>query len=242
MPDNKYSDISSGKLYEQIVKQIETRVLNGELQPGDKLPSERDLGKQFGVSRVSIREAIQVLALKGLVEVVHGRGTFVTDQTSEALRHSLNLMVRVGKQESFNNLIEIREFLEPEIASLAASRAKKENIIAMREAISQMDEALENPREYIEADLDFHLALAEATQNPMILILIDILVVELREQRYWASTIMDSIAKSQTYHKQVFKAVEEKNPDAARISMHAHMEQIRKDIQTALKSGKLRAE
>lgn len=242
MPNNDYSDISSGKLYEQIVQQIELRILNKELKAGDKLPSERELGKQFGVSRVSVREAIRVLTLKGLVEVVHGRGTFVTDQTSEALRHSLNLMVKVGKQESFNNLIEIREFLEPEIASFAASRAKEENISAMREAISRMDETMDDPREYIEADLDFHLALAEATQNPLILILIDILIVQLREQRFWASTIEDSIAKSQVYHKQVFAAVEEKNPEAARKSMQAHMKQIREDIQTALKTGKLRAE
>lgn len=241
MTKKNYSEIRVGRLYQQIVEQIESRILNGELMPGDRLPSERELGKQFGVSRTSIREAIRVLTLKGLVEVSHGRGTYVIDQTSIAVRDSLNLMVQVGKKESFQNLIEVREILEPAIASIAASRATEENIKSMREVITAMDKSLHDVEKYIEADLDFHLALAEANQNPLVLILLDLLIVQLRKQRFWASSVEGSLNRSQTYHKHVLAAVEEKNPEAARNAMRDHMRQIREDIQTALNLGKLSA-
>lgn len=236
MTKHDYSEVSVGRLYEKIVEQIETRILDGDLKPGDRLPSERELGKQFGVSRTSIREAIRVLTLRGLVAVNHGRGTFVTDETSKAVRYSLNLLVQVGDKESFQNLIEIREILEPVIASFAASRATEENLTVMREAIVIMDDSVEDPTGYIEADLDFHLALAEASQNPLILILLDLLIVQLREQRFWAASVDTSLKRSQVHHRRVLTAVEEKNPEAARIAMQGHMNQIRKDIRTALKT------
>ncbi len=118
-----YEEVQTGRLYEQIVEQIQRRIMDGDLKPGDQLPSERELGKQFGVSRTSIREAIRVLTLMGLVEVNHGRGTFITEQTPNAIRYTIDTMINIARKEGSGNLIELREILEPEIAALAAVRS-----------------------------------------------------------------------------------------------------------------------
>lgn len=228
-----YEEVHIGRLYEKIVEQIEKRILGGELKPGDRLPSERELGKQFGVSRTSIREAIRVLTLKGLVEVNHGRGTFVTEQTSRALRYSIDMMVNIAREEGSGNLIELREILEPEIAAFAAQRANQENLTAMREAVIAMEEAMGNPdsaEEYIEADLDFHLSLAEGTGNPLFLVLIDLLVIQLRKQRMRAASKEGGLYRGQTHHWQILEAVEKGDSEIARKVMQSHIKQIREDI------------
>ena len=152
------------------------------------------------------------------------------------------VVVQVGKGQSFRNLIELREILEPAIASIAASRATEENIAVMEEALSIMDQSLDDVEKYIEADLDFHLALAEANQNPLLLILLDLLIVQLRGQRFWASSVDGSLQRSQNHHQHVLSAIQERNPEAARNAMRDHMRQIREDIQTALSVGNLSAE
>lgn len=231
-----YEEIHLSRLYEKIVEQIETRIVDGELNAGDKLSSERELAKQFGVSRTSVREAMKALTLKGLIEVMPGRGTFITDQTSRTLRHSLNLMVQVGKREANKYLIELREILEPEIAAISASRANKGDVAAMREAVEIMDRSMDNISAYIEADLDFHLALAESIQNPLILVLLDLLIVELREQRFRSANVEGSLHRGQPHHKAILAAVEKGNAENARRIMIAHMVQVRNDIETTLAS------
>ena len=88
----KYTPIQAERLYERIAQQIEQRLLTGDLKVGDWLPPERELAEQFGVSRTAVREAVKALRQKGLVEVQPGRGTFITDGTSRAMRHSLDLL------------------------------------------------------------------------------------------------------------------------------------------------------
>ena len=160
-----YTPIHSGRLYEQIVAQIEERILKGDLRPGDKLPAERELAEQFGVSRTAIREAMKALTQRGLVEIQPGRGTFVTDSTSMVVRHSIDMLVRVGNETGTKDLVEVREILEPEIAALAAVRASSGDIEAMEDAVEAMDQAMGDSDTFIEADLDFHLALAQGSNN-----------------------------------------------------------------------------
>ena len=93
-----YKVVRTSRLYEQIVQQIEESVLNGSLKPGDQLPAERDLAQRLGVSRTAVREAVKTLREKGLVEAYSGRGTFITDGTSQAARQSFDLMVKIGQQ------------------------------------------------------------------------------------------------------------------------------------------------
>src|SRR6266851_4660556 len=122
-----YKLVRTSRLYEQIVQQIEDSILKGDLKAGDQLPAERDLAQRFGVSRTAVREAVKALREKGLVEAYSGRGTFITDGTSQAIRQSLDRMMKFGQQYGSEHLVEVREILEPEIAALAASRATEQH-------------------------------------------------------------------------------------------------------------------
>jgi len=228
-----YKVVRTSRLYEQIVQQIEASVLNGSLKPGDQLPAERELAQRLGVSRTAVREAVKALREKGLVEAYSGRGTFVTDGTSQAARQSFDLMVKIGQQEGSPHLAELRLILEPGIAALAAERVKDEDVIAMREAVAVMERSQKDPEAYIEADLDFHLALAEAVANPLILSLIDSIVGLLRQQRIKIFNVEGGPQRGQVHHKRILEAVERRDPEMARSAMHAHLEQVRQDSQVS---------
>ena len=224
-----YKVVRTSRLYEQIVQQIEETILKGELKPGDQLPAERDLAEQFGVSRTAVREAVKALREKGLVEAYTGRGTFVTNGTSQAIRQSLDLMVKIGQPEGATYLAEVREILEPEIAALAARRADEQHLGTMREAVAVMDASLHDAEAFIEADLDFHLSLAEAAANPIILSLIDSIVGLLREQRLGTFQTAGGPQRGQYYHRRILAAIETRNADQARTEMRAHLQQVRED-------------
>jgi GntR family transcriptional repressor for pyruvate dehydrogenase complex len=224
-----YKAIRTSRLYEQIVEQIEQSILKGTLKAGDQLPAERELAEQFGVSRTAVREAIKALREKGLVEAYSGRGTFITNGTSQAIRQSLDLMMRIGQTEGSAHLVEVREILEPEIAALAASRAEKQHLAALRETVAVMDAAKHDAEAFIEADLDFHLALAEAAANPLILSLIDSIVGLLREQRLRIFLVDGGPERGQYHHKRILKAIENHDSNRAREYMRAHLQQVRED-------------
>ncbi len=224
-----YLPIQPERLYERIVSQIEERILTGELKAGDQLPPENELARQFGVSRTAVREAIKALREKRLVEVRPGRGTFITNGTPGAMRHSLGLWMKFGAPNGSSNLVEVREILEPEIAALAAKRITQEYIAAMQEAVDTMDTALDDPDRFVEADLDFHLALAEATQNPLIPLLMDSIIDLLREERKRTGLVEGGLQRGQVHHKKILKAVIQRDAKAARRSMQDHLEQVRRD-------------
>src|SRR5580658_8156167 len=224
-----YRTVKTSRLYEQIVQQVEDSILKGQLKPGDQLPAERDLAQRFGVSRTAVREAVKTLREKGLVEAYSGRGTFVTNGTSQATRQSLDLMIRVNQQEGSANLAELRLVLEPDIAALAAGRIEEQLLTTMREAVSGMDRNLRDPDGYVEADLDFHLALAEAVGNPLILSLLDSIVGLLREQRSRIFEVKGGPERGQHHHKQILSAIERRDPEAAREAMRAHLMQVLAD-------------
>ena len=224
-----YKTVQASRLYEQIVKQIEESILKGALKPGDQLPAERDLAQQFGVSRTAVREAVKALREKGLVEAYSGRGTFVTNGTSQAIKQSLDFMLRIGQHDGLVHLAEVRQILEPEIAALAATRVQEQHLATMREAVAVMDQALRDPDAYIEADLDFHLSLAEAAENPIILSLIDSIVGLLREQRLKIFYVEGGPERGQYHHKRIFEAVEQHDAERSREAMRAHLQQVRED-------------
>lgn len=224
-----YKVVRTSRLYEQIVQQIEESVLNGTLKPGDQLPAERELAQKLGVSRTAVREAVKTLREKGLVEAYSGRGTFITDGTSQAARQSFDLMVKIGQQEGSPHLAELRLILEPGIAAIAATRAEEDDIASMRDAVAVMERTQKDPEAYIEADLDFHLALAEAAGNPLILSLIDSIVGLLREQRIKIFNVEGGPQRGQIHHKKILQAMERRDAEMARAAMRAHLEQVRED-------------
>jgi GntR family transcriptional regulator, transcriptional repressor for pyruvate dehydrogenase complex len=231
--DNMYTPIQSSKVFEKIAEQIEKRILSGELRSGDRLPTERELSEQFQASRTAVREAMKTLAQRGLVDMRPGRGTIVIDGTSQAMRHSLGLMMMVGQLGNSANLVEVREIIEPGIAALAAVRATEEEITAMREAVRVMDTNLDEADAFIAADNDFHRALAKGTQNALILTLVDSIVDLLSEQRKQIFSLSGAPERGQIHHKRILESVVQHDAEAAREAMRAHLQQVREDVKSA---------
>jgi DNA-binding FadR family transcriptional regulator len=236
-----YKRIQSERLYQQVVRQIEQGIVEGGLKVGDRLPPERVLCERFGVSRTAVREAVKALGEKGLVQSDPGRGTFITNGTSHAVRNSLDLLMRMGRSDALEDLVQVREILEPEIAALAARHITAEKLDSLREAIQVMDSALDDADTFVEADLAFHITLAQATKNVIIPALIDSIVDLLREQRKGIFFTPGGPQRGQIHHKRILKAVAHHNPPAARDAMRAHLAQVRHDsrrIPLSVKSSK----
>lgn len=227
-----YVPIQPAKVFEQIAEQIEKRILDGELKSGDRLPTERDLAEQFHASRTAVREAMKILAQKGLIEMRPGRGTIVIDGVHEAMQNSIGLAMKLklGEVGGSDNLVEVREILETEIAALAAARATEKEIAAMREAIMMMDASLNDADTFIAADNHFHEALAQATQNTLILILVKSIVNPLSEQRKQIFTVEGGPQRGQMHHKRILESVVKRDPEAARAAMRSHLRQVREDV------------
>jgi GntR family transcriptional repressor for pyruvate dehydrogenase complex len=221
-----FHGVKAEYLYKHVVRQIEEKILNGELAVGDKLPTERELVKQFQVSRTVVREAIKILQQKGLVGVYPGRGTFIVDSMSQSVQDSLGLLIQSDESDGLGNLVEVRSLLEPEIAALAAARATPEDIEMMRKAVAEMDAALDNADIFIEADLDFHIALANATQNSLIPLLIDPIVEQLRVQRKAIFLVAGGAERGQFHHNHILDAVIRRDPRAAQEAMRVHLHQV----------------
>ena len=140
-------------------------------------------------------------------------------------------MVKIGQPDGSTHLAEVRAILEPEIAALAATRIQEGELATMREAVAIMDRAGQDPDAYIEADLDFHLALAEGAANPLILSLLDSIVGLLREQRLRIFRVPGGPERGQIHHKQILEAVERHDAERAREAMREHLFQVRDDSQ-----------
>lgn len=232
-----YTPVQTNRVFEQIAEQIEKRILSGELRNGDRLPTERELAEQFRVSRTAVREAMKSLAQKGLIDMRPGRGTIVIDGTSRAVRNSLELMMQFGLSNRSDNLVEVREILEPEIAALAAIRATEEQIEVLRKCVALMDVHLNDTDAFITADNAFHQALAMATHNEIILWLVDSIVSLLSEQRKHIFSVNGGPARGQVHHKILLDAIICHDAVAARHAMQSHLRQVRDDMATALEKN-----
>ena len=222
------------KLYEQVVERIRDRILSGDLKSGDQLPNERNLGEQFGVSRTVIREAMKTLIENGLVEVRRGQGTFVVDDTAKALKQSLRLMMGLASEELVDEMVEVRELLEPELAARAALRHNDEDLEALRNAITEMETALDDAKVFIEADNRFHIALAIATHNHLAPRLLDWVVDLLQELRGKIFRVAGGPQRGQHHHLAILAAVEAGDAEGARRAMLDHLAQVSEDGRTAV--------
>ncbi|MBI3361748.1 MAG: FadR family transcriptional regulator [Chloroflexi bacterium] len=229
-----YNPVQSERLYEQIVGQIEQQILTGLLKVGDRLPPERELAEQFRVSRTAVREAVKTLREKGLIEVQPGRGTFVTDGMTRAATQSLGRLMRLGSMDSFQDLVELRSIIEPEMAALAATRITSGHMAALQQAVATMDAALHDMNAYLAADDEYHQIIAQATQNKLVCSLLDPIVGHLHEQRKKIFvTGLGGPEHAQFHHKRILEALARRDPEAARQAMKDHLKQVAEDIQVA---------
>ena len=223
-----YQPVTRGHLTEQIASQLQELILSGDLLPGDKLPSQRELAARLGVSPVAVREAIKILQERGLLESRVGSGTYVSELTHASVVDNLSLLIRQGKL-SFSHLHEVRQTLEIEIAGLAADRARPDEIARMEDAICRMDEHLHVPQGYIQADFDFHLLLAQSTQNPLFPLLTLTLLDALQQSRELIFRVPGAPARGQIYHRALCDCIRRRYVEGAQSAMQKHLRQVAAD-------------
>lgn len=210
------------KLDQAIVDQIEEMILNGDLLPGDQLPSERDLAAAFGVARPTVREATKVLESRGLLEVRRGSGVFVTSAIDLALLDSLDLLVRYN-QCTPEMIYEVRWVLEVAMAGLAAERATDADLQALQWAVDDMAAHLEDVKGYNKADLAFHRAVAESTHNQMFTTLADFLLRGIASVIELVTKTRGNTTRGLREHQRVYAAIAARDPGAAREAMQGHL-------------------
>jgi GntR family transcriptional regulator, transcriptional repressor for pyruvate dehydrogenase complex len=219
-----FEAIRKNKVYEEVARQIEGLILK-KLRPGDKLPSERELAEMLGVSRSSIRDAIRSLELMGLVEPRQGAGTIVCEVSAESLVNPLsNLLVRQQRQVS--ELLDFRKMLEPPLAARAATHASDEEVAEMEEILRRQDEKLRLGRLAIEEDSEFHYSVAMASENTVVLKVLDILMDLLRETRERSLQLYGRPQKSLAGHRRILAAIKRHDGEAAKAAMRRHIEDI----------------
>jgi GntR family transcriptional repressor for pyruvate dehydrogenase complex len=170
-----FKQVKSKKVYQHVVEQIQFMVMNGELKKGDKLPTERDLAEQLGVSRTSIREALRSLEMVGLVESRQGEGNFIGGNIKGNFFEPLSVMFMLNQGDP-RDILELRMVIEVEAASLAAQRVKKED---MTEEIRELKDLMKKLREASSEDesknidLQLHYKISEITGNYLIMMLLN---------------------------------------------------------------------
>jgi len=213
------------RLSDKVADLLLETILTRRLQPGDRLPSERELGEQFGVSRTVIREAVRALAAKGVIDVRTGSGLRVAAVDAAAVSESMSLYLRGGSLD-YGRVHEVRKLLEVEIAGLAAERASEEDIASINAIRRQMEEAMDGDVEAAaRLDVEFHRAIARSTDNALYLLLLDSIGEALLEIRR-GNLQSGAGAKTLSSHRQIFEAIANHDREGARSAMAAHLDHV----------------
>jgi len=214
--------IEQTTMTELVAQRLVTLLSNGALRPGDKLPPERDLAQLLNVGRTTVREALKLLTLGGLLEAKRGDGTYVRREFTNFLSQQIEWPVLLSVQE-VDMIVEVREGLEARAARLAAERATPEEI----EEIGIYKELLEIEGRDIERetelDLEFHHAIANASHNPLLCRLMLSLQNILRQYIALSNQLTDRIESTVAEHEPIYEAIAARDPDAAEQAMIDHL-------------------
>jgi GntR family transcriptional repressor for pyruvate dehydrogenase complex len=213
------------RLSDTIAEKLLAAVVEGRFKAGDLLPSERELGEQFGVSRTVIREAVRSLATRGVVDVQSGRGVHVVELDVGPVTAAMSLLVR-SNDIGFPRLHEVRTMLERHIAGLAAERGTEQDFEAL-ELIARKFAAAEKAGDIDAAsrlDVEFHRTIAKSTRNKLFLVLLDSISGALLENRRATLAIPHESAQVVGEHERVLAAIKRHDPTGARGAMGEHLE------------------
>jgi len=214
------------RLPDQIAASIEALIATRQVAPGDRLPPERVLCERFGVSRTVVREAVRALETKGLVEGRPGSGVYVSKQSAQPAAQLLGLAIQSDADLTWADVMEARRALEVEIAGLAAQRRTDADLAALRRALDDHRAALGAPDRAdagAHADVRFHAALAVASHNGVMPILLGAIEGVLLEARRVSMRLERALREGITHHARILRAVDKGDPDGARAAMLAHL-------------------
>lgn len=205
-----------------VARKLLTYFTSGDIEPGTRLPPERQLSTSLGVGRSAVREALAALDILGIVYTRPGSGTYLRGRASELLPETLSWGLMLSAERT-RDLVDIRHVLEVQAARLAADRVTPEEIVRLRECVETMRTKIDTLDAFVEADLTFHQEIGEASGNTVLRDLLQTVRVLLR---VWVNRIVvdpkeAKLALSQ--HAAVLEAIEASDPDAAAEAMGTHM-------------------
>jgi GntR family transcriptional regulator, transcriptional repressor for pyruvate dehydrogenase complex len=228
-----FKPIKTKRVYEQIVEQIKELIRQGDLKPGDRLMTERELSDKLGVSRTSVREAFSALDFLGVLETRPGEGTFISEVSEQFLIEPLALFMMMDREASLE-LLEVRKMMESYTAELAAVRADKEDVEKIAKAIELMEQDVKQNILGEENDARFHYLIAEATGNKMLVkimnLISDLLVQNMRSSRQHLFTRKDNFEQLYLQHFNIFRAIKEGNPELAKQEMFNHLNFVETEL------------
>jgi len=229
-----FKPIRPKKLSEEIVEQIKQLISRGDLGPGQRIPSERELATFLGVSRPSVREAIMVLEAMGFLESRQGGGTFVRSLADVTMADPLANMVERRDPRMLHALAEVRLGLETWSAYLAAKRAEKPELERLRELYTVMEEQAKNGGWDPEIDFQFHLTITAASHNTLQVHILNTV------QKLFQTTIMVALGEFYSkegyidlllnHHREILEAIEARDPERARDWMQKHLSLVEEKL------------
>jgi GntR family transcriptional regulator, transcriptional repressor for pyruvate dehydrogenase complex len=218
------SPIPRANLGEQVTKHIRDAISSGEWKPGDKLPTEAELGKIFRVSRSTIREALRSLSFIGQVQMRPGQGTYVANGPLRFTEQLLGDGV-LKTEKDFQDLVEARLALETELAALCARRATADEMQQLGKIISEMKRTVhETGKEFLELDVEFHFAIANFSKSKVLAQLLGAIRGMLQEEISKSSHLPGDRALAHAGHLKIFQAMARRNSPKAREAMREHLE------------------
>ena len=234
----KFKTIQKSSTPDMIINEIVQHVKSGELKPGDKLPTEREMSLMFGVGRSSIREAIKGLVLSGYLESAQGKGTFVRKDIPVQDLNLANLQNALAAEQIIE-LMELREILECNAVRLAAERAQSEDIRRIHEALERMEACTADIKKFYDPDFDFHVAIAEATHNEMICEMMKLIVEKSHE--YYEKFMPDRLCPPERAiltAKQIVACLENGEGQQASEHMKTHLGLVEIELQRVVDTRK----
>ena len=229
-------------LYREVATQIGSLIVQGKVHPGSVLPNEAALGAQFGVSRTALREAVKVLAAKGLIEVRRKTGTRVNQRLSWNMLDPEILawmFAGDGMPQALSDLMEVRMLVEPAAARMAADRADSEDLREIREAMKGMEVATGNLPSSVDSDLRFHMAVLKATHNAFMRPFGALIQAALRGSFHLTSSNENLYKLTLPLHRKVLAAIETGDSAKAESAMRTLLTQTMRDIEAQRKAMRI---
>lgn len=214
-------------LAEHVAQRLLSLIQTGVLKPGQKLPTERELAGNLGVSRPSLREALRALALLGIIDKRQGDGVFVSTLDPEAMLAPLHFFISL-EPHHIDALFEARIFIEAGIAGLAAERISQQAVEQIRSCVFKGESNLNNPEEFLESDIDFHKIIAQEAGNPFLERVAQSFHILGKTSREITVQIPGIREQAHADHKQVLEALSGHDPHAARNAMQQHLQNVQR--------------
>jgi GntR family transcriptional regulator, transcriptional repressor for pyruvate dehydrogenase complex len=211
-----------GLMTEEVVTQVREMIQHGKLRPGDRLPAERELARQLGICRASLRPGLHFLAAIGVLTSRHGSGTYIASGPPALDSAPLNMLAALHGFTT-EKMFEARRLVEVAVAGLAAEHATDDQLRLMAEEITETYAALDNPQEYLVHDFGFHRAVAAASGNPILATFMEMVADILYQRRCKTIGRSRDLKESVEMHRKIYRAIRARNADAARAAMNEHL-------------------